>query len=53
MTHHTAKANLDKGFSWPPEAKANRLLHIGGLVVSIDPSYLSHTLDLIPDANGG
>ena len=20
MTHHTAKANLEKGFSWPPEA---------------------------------
>ena len=21
MTHHTAKANLEKGSSWPPEAK--------------------------------
>ena len=20
MTHHMAKANLEKGFSWPPEA---------------------------------
>ena len=27
MTHHTAKANLEKGSSWPPEAEKNILYH--------------------------
>ena len=32
MTHHTAKANLEKGCSWPPEAIPYGVPHIRGLV---------------------
>ena len=34
MTHHTAKANLEKGSSWPPEAIPHGLPHIRGLVLT-------------------
>ena len=34
MTHHTAKANLEKGSSWPPEAIPHGLWHIRGLVLT-------------------
>ena len=33
MTHHTAKANLEKGSSWPPEAVPYGLPHTMGLVL--------------------
>ena len=32
MTHHTAKANLEKRSAWPPEAILYGLPHIWGLV---------------------
>ena len=32
MTHHTAKANLEKGSCWPPEAIPYGLPHTRGLV---------------------
>ena len=32
MTHHTAKANLEKGSCWPPEAIPYGLSHTRGLV---------------------
>ena len=34
MTHHTAKANLEKGSSWPSEAIPHGLRHIRGLVLT-------------------
>ena len=34
MTHHTAKANLEKGSSWPPEAIPYGAIHTRGLVLT-------------------
>ena len=34
MSHHTAKANLKKGASWPPEAIKIFFQHMGGLLVT-------------------
>ena len=34
MTHHTAKANLEKGSSWPPEAIPYGVPHTRGLVLT-------------------
>ena len=34
MTHHTAKANLEKGSSWPPEAKEKVQSYAMGLVLT-------------------
>ena len=34
MTHHTAKANLEKGSFWPPEAIPYGEWHIRGLVLT-------------------
>ena len=46
MTHHTAKANLEKGSSWPPEAIRYGLWHIRGLVLT---RPINPTLDPTPD----
>ena len=34
MTHHTAKANLEKGSFWPPETAPYGLWHIRGLTLT-------------------
>ena len=47
MTHHTAKANLEKGSPWPPGAIPTES-HSG--LTSGTLMNLTHTLDLLPRA---
>ena len=48
MTHHTAKANLEKGSSWPPEAIPYGVPHTRGLVLTQPISPTPWTRPKIP-----